>query len=143
MPKDQTEKSRYPSRYGGENNFVTGAQYIIELICEKKARLDKRTLPLKFWKHKDWANFYKRWLRQVHKLLKSFDERAIINALKSKESGMRWSLHTEYMKELVEKEQEKLDNRVEPERQVTEYYKDREVTNRPQSKVLKKLKELD
>jgi len=115
MAKEQTEKSRYPSRYGGSDNFVTGTQYIIELICEKKARLDNRILPLKFWNHPDWANFYKRWLRQVYKLLKEFDERAIIAALKSKESGCRWSLHTEFMIGLIRKEQEKLNNEKKPE----------------------------
>ena len=114
MGKNQTSASRYPSRYGGSDNFVTPAQYIIELICEKKAKLDNRTLPLKFWNHPDWSSFYKRWLRQTHKLLKKYDERAVIAALKSKESGLRWSLHTKYMMELIEKEQEKLNNKPVP-----------------------------
>lgn len=143
MAKEQTEKSRYPSRYGGENCFVTGTQYIIELICEKKAKLDNRTLPLKFWNHPDWASFYKRWLRQTHKLLKTYDERAIIAALKSKESGMRWSLHTDYMKKLIEEEQRKLDNKKDVEFTKLENYRDKEVTERPQSKIMKQLKELD
>ncbi len=115
MAKEQTEKSRYPSRYGGSDNYVTGAQYIIELICEKKARLSNRTLPLKFWNHPEWSSFYKRWLRQVHLLLKQFDEKAIIGALKDRESGMRWSLHTDFMKGLIEREQEKINKERKPE----------------------------
>jgi hypothetical protein len=143
MAKQQTEKSRFPSRYGGEDNFVTGTQYIIELICEKKAKLDNRNLPLKFWTHPDWAAFYKRWLRQVAKLLKEFDEKAIIAALKSKKSGMRWSLHTEFMLNLIREEQGVLDNKKDVEFTKIENYKDKEVTERTPNKTIQRLKDLD
>lgn len=114
MAKQQTEKSRYPSIYGGADCFVTGAQYIIELIAQKYGKLKKIDLPLKFWKEEKWASFYKRWLRQTHKILKDYDERAVIRALKSKESGLRWSLHTPFLLDLIKREQEKLNNEQKP-----------------------------
>ena len=142
MAKQQTDKSRYPSRYGGSDNYVTGAQYIIELVAEKKARFDKRELPMKFWVHKDWAAFYRRWLRQVHALLKKYDEKAIIRALQSKKCGMRWSLHTEYMLGLIEEEQVKLDKEVRPEPQ-EKHGADKPVVNRQKDTKINKLMELD
>ena len=49
MAKKRTQKSRYPSRYSPDG-WVHAAQYITELICEKKAKADKiGELPLKLW----------------------------------------------------------------------------------------------
>lgn len=80
MSKEQTEKSRYPSRYS-PGGFVTSAQYIIELVCENQARYRKTELPIKFWNLPEWANTFKRYLRKVHALLKQYDEKAIIRAV--------------------------------------------------------------
>ena len=41
--------SKYPSRYS-DGKKVTAAQYITELICEKRAVKDKKELPNNFWK---------------------------------------------------------------------------------------------
>jgi len=83
MGKKRTDKSKYPSKYS-PNGWVTAAQYIIELICEQRARFDKKDLPVKFWHLPEWASFYKSQLRIIHKLLKQYDERAIINTVKNK-----------------------------------------------------------
>lgn len=100
----RTDKSSYPSIYGGNECFVTPAQYIVELVCQKQSSYENHQLPLKFWNmNNKWANIYKRWLRQTHKLLKEYDSIAIIRALKK--SGCRWSLHTDYMINLIKKEQ--------------------------------------
>ena len=80
MGKEQTNKSRYPSRYS-PGGFVTAAQYIIELTCENQARYRKTELPAKFWNLPEWKNTFKRYLRQVQVLLKKYDEKAIIRAI--------------------------------------------------------------
>ena len=46
MAKERSNNSRYPSRYSpniGIDGFawVTGRQYIVELVCENKALQDK------------------------------------------------------------------------------------------------------
>lgn len=80
MAKEQTAKSRYPSRYS-PGGFVTAAQYIIELTCENQANYRKTELPVKFWNLPEWNNTFKRYLRQVQVLLKQYDEKAIIRAI--------------------------------------------------------------
>ena len=81
MAKEQTAKSRYPSRYS-PGGFVTAAQYIIELTCENQANYRKTELPVKFWNLPEWNNTFKRYLRQVQVLLKQYDEKAIIRAIR-------------------------------------------------------------
>jgi HSP90 family molecular chaperone len=104
----KTKKSRYKSKYS-PNKYVTAAQYIIELLCEKKAKFLNKQLPMKFWAKKEWAKYFQKNLRQVHKLLEFYNEEAIIAALNSMEADRRYSIFTEEMKRLIEKEQQKID----------------------------------
>ena len=97
---------RFPSNYGGGD--ITPAQYIIELICAKKAAMSKTNLSYKFWYTTEWSSFFKRWLRQVHILLKKYDALAIINALNDEKSGKRWSIHTDFMLNLIDEHSKKL-----------------------------------
>jgi len=76
----QTDKSRYPSRYS-PGKFITEAQYILELVCEKKAKVDKKELPIHFWDLPEWQAFFKMQLRRVHTLLKKYDMKAILAAI--------------------------------------------------------------
>ena len=98
--------NKYQSKYGA--GAITPAQYIIEKICEKKAQISKQTLTYKFWKQPEWAIFFKRHLRQVHALLRKYDAAAIINAFSEQESGMKWSLNTPFMLDIIKKQQKKL-----------------------------------
>lgn len=97
---------RFPSNYGGGN--ITPAQYIIELICAKKASMSNTKLSYKFWHTTEWSSFFKRWLRQVHVLLRKYDALAVINALNDKRAGKRWSLHSEFMLNLIDEHDKKL-----------------------------------
>jgi hypothetical protein len=97
----QTNIRGYPSKYSPEK-FVTASQYIIELICEKKAATNDVTLPIRFWRLPEWAKFFKFQSLSVNAFLKTFDERAIIRALKR--SGKMWSLRTQYVKRLIKEE---------------------------------------
>ena len=78
MSKEQTEKSRYQSRYSPDQ-FVSAAQYIIELVCERKAQLEERDLPVQFWKQPEWEKYFKMQLRKCHALLKKYDEKIRYN----------------------------------------------------------------
>ena len=100
----QTEKSKYPSRYSPAK-FVTVAQYIIELICEKKAATQKVDLPIKFWNLPEWQLFFKSQLRKCHSLLKKYHEKAIIRALKDKETSRIYSLHAPWLMPVIERYQ--------------------------------------
>ena len=99
---------KYSSKYS-PNKQITQAQYIIELVCEHKASFDKTNLPIKFWELPQWGNFFKRNLRQVHKLLKQFDGNAIIRALNLPSFSNSYSIFTDRFIELVQQEHDKID----------------------------------
>ena len=96
----QTEKSRYPSKYA-PNTYITTEQFILELICERQANFQKKVLSVYFWKNQDWANIYKRWLRAVHRLSKKYSAEAILHALQDNRAKYKWSLDTDFMKDLI------------------------------------------
>ncbi len=108
MSTQQTEKSSYPSIYS-PNKYVSAAQYIIELVCQKKAYLEQKHIGSQFWKNKLWANFFKMQLRKCHSLLKKYDEKAIMSALKHKNARNIRSLMAPWLLPLIKEEQEKLD----------------------------------
>ncbi len=84
MPKNRSQKSNYPSRYAPDG-WVTPAQYIVELLCEQKSKkYGTGELPIQFWNLEAWANEFKSQLRATHKLLKTYDAKAIISAIKEK-----------------------------------------------------------
>ena len=143
MGKERTEKSRYQSRYSPDK-YVTAAQYIIELVCEKKATFDKTVLPIKFWNLPQWAGFFKCNLRKVHQLLKKFDEKAIIRALNLPQFNNSYSIFTDRFMGLVEQEQGRLDQQSKIE--VVQKDVNRNTINskpRPQKKVDTLLTKLD
>jgi len=108
MAQSQTEKSSYPSRYS-PGAFVTAAQYIIELVCERKAAQNCVDLPMKFWKQKEWAGFFRSQLRKCHKLLKSYDAQAIIEALQDKQCKNVYSLFAPWLEDIIALKQKALE----------------------------------
>ena len=100
MGKNRTEKSRYPSKYSG--GWVTGPQYIIEQICERKAQRERTDLPIKFWNLPEWANYYKSQLRACYSLIKKYSEKAIINMLTNNKGC--FSLRPKWVETLIENE---------------------------------------
>ena len=87
----RTEKSRYQSRYS-PGGFVTAAQWIVEYVCEKKARREKKELPTQFWKIKEWAAFYKSQIHTANQLIKKWGEAVVIAAVRNKQSDWMYSL---------------------------------------------------
>jgi hypothetical protein len=140
--KAQTEKSKYPSRYSPDG-FVTAAQYILELVCEKKARAEGKELPIKFWELKEWRQTFIMQLRKVHSLLKKYDERAIIRAINSRYK--LYSILPKWFEQYIVEEQAKLDAEAEMVVPFEAINRDVQKTaaNRPKPKsTLDKLKEL-
>lgn len=104
MGKQRTEKSPYESRYS-PGGWVTAAQYIIELVCERKAHIEQRDLPIRFWNSPEWQQYFKMQLRKCHALLKQYDEKAIIRALKDKKASRTYSLHAPWLLPIIEEHQ--------------------------------------
>jgi len=81
MANKQTDKSRYPSRYAPDK-YVTAAQYITELVCERRAKMDKDELPTHFWNLPEWRQFFLAQIKVAHQLLEKYHAQAIIQALR-------------------------------------------------------------
>jgi hypothetical protein len=144
MAKQQTNVSKYPSRYSPEG-WVTPAQYITEIICENKHKLQgKGELPVKFWETEGWAKYFKEQIATAHKLLKTFKVEAISRALKTSQGRKIFSLRAPWLPAIIQDEQTKLDAK--PVGPPTEF-KTVDINAKPVQKtnknILDKLRDLD
>lgn len=99
MPKKQ-----YPSKYSNGKS-VSAAQYITEIICEKKAKLNKQDLYYRFWTNKEWEKFYRDQIASANKLLKKFSDTSIIRALNSSKTQKIYSLRAPFLIPIIEAEE--------------------------------------
>lgn len=100
--------TKYQSRYSPDK-LVTEAQYITELICEKKAKLDGGELPIKFWTQKKWGSFYRQQIHMANGLLRIYSGKAIIRALNSPLAAKVYSLRAPHLDPIFRAEQDKVD----------------------------------
>jgi ribosomal protein S25 len=136
---------RYTSKYSN-GKLVSAAQYITEIICEKKARLEKKDLHFRFWTNKQWATFYKNQIASANALLKNYSETAVIRALTSQKSSKIYSLRAPSLINTI-KEQQKLWES-EKEKEVKTVNIARHTNNigknqKQKSNILDKLKDID
>lgn len=107
--KKQTELSRYKSPSTGD--FCTSAQYVAELVCQKKATHEKvGTLPYKFWNLPKWKKEYIRQVSLANKLIKEFGDEAVVKFIKSKSGSKTISLGARNVKSEIEKIKNNLDS---------------------------------
>ena len=95
----------YISKYSNGKE-VSAAQYITELICENKAKQEKKDLHYRFWSIKEWSKFYRNQIATANKLVKKYNEQAIIRALKTKDGERIYSLRAPHLAAIIEKEQD-------------------------------------
>lgn len=101
-------KNTFPSRYSN-GKTVSAAQYVTELICENKAKTSKQDLHYRFWENKEWSAYYRNQIASAHALLKKFEPRAIIDALKDPRAARIYSLRAPHLKPIIEEKQKILD----------------------------------
>ena len=93
MAKDRTETNKYPSRYSPNADsdgfsWVSGRQYIVEMVCENLARKQKKELPRGFYTKAlgltEWQKTYTAQInnRSLTKLIKTHGIDKIIGFLK-------------------------------------------------------------
>lgn len=100
----------YISKYSNGKS-VSDAQYITEIICEHKARRDKKDLHYRFWLNKEWEKFYRNQIASANSLLKKYDAKAIVSALNNPKTANTYSLRSPYLIPIIEEEQEILKNK--------------------------------
>lgn len=94
---NQTEKSRYKSRYTPEPIYIHAAQYLCEYICEAKARKEKKDLPFYFWELPEWKSYFKSQVNTANALLKKYKMEAILAVLKDKKNYGVYSLRAAWL----------------------------------------------
>jgi hypothetical protein len=99
---------KYPSRYSN-GKLVAAAQYITEIICEKKACLDKEDLHYRFWTLPRWEKFYRNQISSAHKLIKKYGEKAVIRALNNPKASKIYSLRAPHLPAIIELEAKQLE----------------------------------
>jgi hypothetical protein len=98
---------KYPSKYSNGKE-VSAAQFITEIICEHKAKIDNKDLHYRFWTTPYWEKFYRNQISSAHKLLKKYEAKAVISALKLPESSQTYSLRSPFLTKLIEQESKKI-----------------------------------
>lgn len=99
--------NNYLSKYSN-GKTVSSAQYITELICEKMAKKEKKDLHYKFWLSSQWQKYYRNQIGSAHKLLKKYEDQAIVRALNNPKSAKIYSLRAPHLIAIIEEEQTKL-----------------------------------
>lgn len=92
---------KYPSKYSN-GKTVSAAQYITEIICEHKAKKDKKDLHYKFWTTTYWSRYYRDQIASANKLLKEFEPEDVISALNSQKAQKIYSLRAPFLKPIIE-----------------------------------------
>lgn len=95
-------------------------QYIAEIIMTREAKKNCEVLPPKFWNIDKYKKRYKLLLIKINSLLKIYDERALIAAIRNNQ--WMYSLYYPNLPDLIEKEVVKLDKQVQlNETQIVEF----------------------
>lgn len=100
--------NKYISKYSNGKE-VSAAQYITELICENKARLEKKDLHYRFWTNKIWSKYYRDQIATANKLLQKYDAKSIVNALKDSQASKIFSLRAPHLIAIIDKHQKLLE----------------------------------
>lgn len=135
--------NKFPSRYSNGKQ-VSAAQYITELICENKAKINKEDLSYKFWTTPKWEKYYRNQISSANKLIKKYNPLAIVKALKDSKAERIYSLRAPHLLAIIEKYQEQIDamNKsftLEIDRQTNKTYKKDKI----QKNIISKIKEID
>ena len=60
------------------------AQYLTEIVTERYARSQNKSLQPKFWNNLEWKSFYRQQIIAANALLKLYSLQSIVNALNGK-----------------------------------------------------------
>ena len=96
---------KYFSKYSN-GKTVSPAQFITEIICERKAQTNKQDLHYRFWVEKSWSVFYRNQIGSAHKLLKKYSAKSIIRALNTDQGRKIYSLRAPHLPAMIESQEQ-------------------------------------
>ena len=111
--RKRTQKSKYKHQTTGD--YCTCAAYVAEIMCIRNAEnKNEGSLPYKFWNKKPWNWTFKCQVMIALRLLKKYDETALIKAIHSPRLSKIFSLNNKKVlpvlkkyQSIVEKESDK------------------------------------
>ena len=105
MAKERSDNSKYQSRHGG--GWITPAQFLAELMCERFAKKNGQDIPPKFWYKDPWKKEFFKQLSIANRLLEKYDPAIVSKALRSPEGKKIVSLGAPWLKKLIDYEEYK------------------------------------
>lgn len=105
MAKQRSDNSKYESRHGG--GWITPAQFLAELMCERFAKKNGQDIPPKFWYKDPWKKEFFKQLSIANRLLEKYDPAIVSKALRSPEGKKIFSLGAPWLKKLIDYEEYK------------------------------------
>lgn len=135
---------KFVSKYSN-NKEVSAAQFITELVCENKARIDKKDLHFRFWNNTEWSKFYRDQIASANKLLKTYDPIDVIRALKTPQGQKIYSLRAKHFVPMIVEQQNKTQSMIEASSDFSITRKDNPVVKKHSVKnnILNRLQGLD
>lgn len=105
MAKERSDNSKYQSRHGG--GWITPAQFLAELMCERFAKKNGQDIPPKFWYKDPWKKEFFKQLSIANRLLEKYDPAIVSKALRSPDGKKIFSLGAPWLKKLIDYEEYK------------------------------------
>lgn len=109
MAPGRSPKSRYPSKYGLKEHPITAAEWLAQLMCERRASREKRVLSFRFWKRPPWNDIYRQQAVAANRLLSHLDPhdtgtgmKAVLRFLRSPKGRFLYSLAPAFVLPLAE-----------------------------------------
>jgi hypothetical protein len=133
---------KYPSKYSNGKS-VSPAQFISEMICERIAKRLKKDLHYRFWLSPEWEKEYKGQIAAANKLLKTYEPRAIVNALLTSAGQKIYSLRAPHLSGIIEQAADRLAKQKIPDKVIERNLFDKGKTEKKSNNILDKLKEID
>lgn len=135
-------KQRFKSEYAVDT-YVTAAQYLAELMCERIAKKEKRHLPDRFWQTDDWKKVFNLQIIKANEWLKEYDISVILKGLRTPAASKIFSLGFKSALKPIFDRQKKIEGQKMPE-QVTVVEKS-DIMEKPRSAPTKRnvLKDLN
>lgn len=75
------EKVKYTSNYGDRNKNITEAQFVAEILIERREK--KNGLPMFFWQEKKWKTLFKVLTIQANSIIRIYGPTVLIRAVNS------------------------------------------------------------
>lgn len=102
--KEQSESFKYKSNFTGE--FIQAHQYIAEILTDREARRNNKTLTYKYWStDPHWSKVFKKNVVLAGKYIKTYSPMAIITVV-NKES---WCYSILPLIDRIKSEQKRID----------------------------------